>query len=111
MDVNEIIKMVEKSLPDETLFSEVLKDIVKDELKDYLKTVLDKNPSIKKQIKDAIKKYTDAKMQEIAATTEFSKAFISLIIASMPEEMKRELMEDFISIFQREITKTVEKTL
>jgi GMP synthase PP-ATPase subunit len=111
MDINEIMKMVEKSLPDENLFSEVLRDIVKDELKDYLKNILEKNPEIKKGIREAIKKYTDAKLHEIAATTEFSKSFVSLIIASMPEDMKKEILEDLITIFQREISKTVEKTL
>lgn len=111
MDINEIMKIVEKSLPDENLFSEVLRDIVKDELKDYLKTVLEKNPSIKKEIRDAIRKYTDAKLYELSATTEFSKAFVSLVIASMPEEMKKQIVEDIYTMFHREISKTVEKTL
>ncbi|MEM1755967.1 MAG: hypothetical protein QW295_04180, partial [Thermoplasmata archaeon] len=66
MDIDEIVNMMKKSLPDETLFTEVIREIIKDELKSYIVEVLDKNPEIKKEIRASIRKYTEAKMKEVS---------------------------------------------
>ncbi|MDP8012326.1 MAG: hypothetical protein ACP5F1_04570 [Thermoplasmata archaeon] len=111
MDINEILKMMEKSLPDETLFAEVIRDLVKNEIESALKEKLDKNPEIKNQLRIAVIEYIEAKIKEISATTKFTEAVAKLGIISLPSELREEMLKSFISAFQKEITQAIDKTL
>lgn len=111
MDINEILNMVKKSLPDESLFADVIRDLVKDEIKLYLKEKLEKNPEIKRELRDAILEYSQAKFMEITATTKFTKAIGKLGIVSIPSEIKEEVVKSILSTFQKEITEAIDKTL
>lgn len=111
MDINEILSTLEKALPDEALFAEVLRDLVKDEMKSYLKDKLDKNPEVKKELRDAIIEYSQAKLLEVTAATKFSKAVAKLGIISIPSEIREEVIKSMISTFQKEITEAIDKTL
>ena len=85
MDINEILKMMEKSLPDETLFAD--------------------------ELRAAVLEYIEAKFKEISATTKFTEAVAKLGIVSLPSEMKDEFLKTFLSTFQKEISEAIEKTL
>ncbi|MGC8663411.1 MAG: hypothetical protein ACP5SF_02550 [Thermoplasmata archaeon] len=111
MDINEILKMMEKSLPDETLFADVIRDLVKDEIESTLKDKLNKNPEIKNELRAAVLEYIEAKFKEISATTKFTEAVAKLGIVSLPSEMKDEFLKTFLSTFQKEISEAIEKTL
>ncbi len=111
MDLEELLKIVEKSLPDEEMIGEVMREIIKDEVKEYLKEKLRKNPEIEKELKEGIVEYIEAKFKEIASSTKISKSMAKLGIVSLPDNVRNEMIKTLLSVFQKEIDKAIEKTL
>lgn len=109
--IEQYVKLLEKSIPSETMFIDALQDFIKDEIKDYIKDKLDKNTELKNEIKEAVKQYMEAKLKELNAITMLGKVAGELGLAVMPADLKDQFLKSFVSVFSKEINKTIDKTI
>ncbi|MEM0160959.1 MAG: DUF3387 domain-containing protein [Thermoplasmata archaeon] len=109
--IEQYVKLLEKSIPSESMFIEALQDLMKDEIKDYIKEKIDKNAELKKEIKEAIRQYLEAKLKEVNAITMLSKVAAELGLAIMPGDLKDQFLKSIVSVFSKEIDKTIDKTI
>ncbi|MGC8585326.1 MAG: hypothetical protein ACP5RZ_02190 [Thermoplasmata archaeon] len=110
MNVDDILKNVEKTVPDENIFVDVLKDLVKEHIKNYLLEKLKENPALMKELDEAIKEYIEAKMIETLAETKFVKVMAELGIESLPLNIKEKVIKEFLNAFRKEFNEVIEKT-
>jgi len=110
-DIEELIKKAEKIMPNEDLFIEVIRDLIKEEIKEYIKEKMNENPNIRKELREGILKYVNAKVAEAEAATLILKVLGELGVVSLPPEIKKDLLSNFYRTFQKEIDEVLEKTL
>ena len=91
----------------EDILIEAARDLVKDELKDHIRKALKDNPDLKKEFKDAIGMYYEAKIKEMFASIKLMKASAKLGLELMPDKLKKEMSKEL----EQEINKLIEKTL
>ncbi len=91
----------------EDILIEAARDLVKDELKDHIRKALGDNPDLKKEFKDAIGMYYEAKIKEMFASIKLMKASAKLGLELMPDKLKQEMSKEL----EQEINKLIEKTL
>ena len=91
----------------EDLLIEAARDLVKEELKEHIRAKIDANPELKKEFKDAIGMYFEAKLMEAFANIKLVKAGAKLGIDMIPEDMKKRMSKEL----EQEISKLLEKTL
>jgi hypothetical protein len=109
---DEIIKpLLKDSVTDifggEDLLIEAARDLIKEELKDHIKEKLNEHPALKKEFKDAIGMYYEAKIKEMFASIKLVKASAKLGLELMPDKLKKEMSKEL----EQEINKLIEKTL
>ena len=91
----------------EDLLIEAARDLVREELKEHIREKIDANPELKKEFKDAIGMYFEAKLMEAFAYIKLVKAGAKLGIEMIPEEMKKRMSKEL----EQEISKLLEKAL
>ena len=91
----------------EDLLIEAARDLIKDEVKGHIRDKLEANPELKKEFKDAIGMYFEAKLKEAFANIKLVKASAKLGLEMIPESMKDRVSKEV----EEEITKLLEKTL
>ena len=91
----------------EDLLIEAARDLVREELKEHIREKIDANPELKKEFKDAIGMYFEAKLMEAFANIKLVKAGAKLGIEMIPEEMKKRMSKEL----EQEISKLLEKAL
>ena len=98
-------------MPQKDLVIEAVHDMVRDEIKKYIRQKLDKDPELKKEIKEAINEYFTAKIKEVNATLKLAKAGAKLGLNLIPDHLREEVTKDIASIFEKEIGDILEKGL
>ena len=109
---NQILKpLLKEGLYDvfggEDLLIDAARDLIKDELKLYIREHLDEKPELKKEFKDAIGMYYEAKLMEAFASIKLVKAGAKLGLEMVPKKMKARMSKEL----ELELTKLLEKTL
>jgi hypothetical protein len=115
-DIDKLVKpLIKNIMPElsvtEDLVIEVVRDIVKDEIKKRIYKKLDSDPTLRKEIKDAISLYLDAKIKEAYASAMLAKCGTKLGLDILPEAVKGKLTEELLKLFGKEINAIIEKTL
>jgi hypothetical protein len=104
-------QLLKNKIPDiiggEELILEAGREMIKDELKVYIRKRLEENPELKKEIKDAIGMYFEAKVKEIYANIKLAKASAKLGIEIMPDTLKK----DFSKELEKELGSIIDKML
>ncbi|MCK5547725.1 MAG: hypothetical protein KAI64_01835 [Thermoplasmata archaeon] len=95
----------------EDLAIEAVKDLVKDEIKKYVLEKLNANPELKKELKEAVEEYLEAKVKEVFALLKVGKCAAKLGLELIPSSLKGEITKDIVSLFEKEINLVLEKTL
>lgn len=91
----------------EDLLIDAARDLIREEIKDYIRKRLDTNPEIKKEFKDAIGMYFEAKLMEAFANIKLVKAGAKLGLEMIPKKMKTRMSKEL----EEELTKLLEKVL
>lgn len=91
----------------EDLLIEAAKDLIRDDIKEHIREKLEANPELKKEFKDAIGMYFEAKLKEAYANIKLVKAGAKLGLDLIPDSMKSRLSKEV----EEELTKILEKTL
>ena len=109
------IPMIKSILNDtlnvEEIVMESLRDLVKDEVKRHIKQALDKDPSLRKELKEAVNMYLEARAKQIMATVKLAKGATKLGLSIMPGNLKKDLSKEVLSILENELSEIMEKTL
>jgi adenosyl cobinamide kinase/adenosyl cobinamide phosphate guanylyltransferase len=93
----------------EDLIIEAVRDLIKDEIKKYVRQKIDENPAIKKEMKEAVAEFIDAKGREAYAIIKLGKCAAELGIQVVPPEMKEKLGKDLASLVEREMSQVFDK--
>ena len=91
----------------EDILIDAAREMIRDEIKDYIKDRLDDNPALKKEFKDAIGMYFEAKLMEAFANIKLVKAGAKLGLEMVPRKMKTRMSKEL----EEELTKILEKAL
>ena len=89
----------------EELVYEVAREMIKDELKSHIRKILEEDPTLKQELKDAIGMYFEAKVKEAYANVKLAKAGVKLGMEVLPkplaDDMKRELEKEVGEIMEK----------
>jgi hypothetical protein len=91
----------------EDLLIDAARDLIREEIKTYIKDRLDSDPALKKEFKDAIGMYFEAKLMEAFANIKLVKAGAKLGLEMIPKKMKNRMSKEL----EKELTKILEKAL
>lgn len=90
---------------------EAIRDLAKDEIKHQIRKRIEADPALKKEIKDAVALYIDAKAKETYATIRLAKAGAKVGLELIPKDMRGQVAKEFIQIFEEELEELFNKTL
>ena len=93
----------------EDLVLEAMQDLVKDEIKKYIRQKIDESPEIKREMKEAIAEFIDAKMRETYAVVKMAKCAAELGFQMVPPEMREKLGKDVAQLLEKEMSQVFEK--
>jgi hypothetical protein len=91
----------------EDLLIDAARDLIREEIKGYIRERLEESPEIKREFKDAIGMYFEAKLMEAFANVKLVKAGTKLGLDMIPEKMKTRMSKEL----EEELTKLLEKAL
>lgn len=90
---------------------DALRDILREEVKSRMREELDKHPDLKKEFRDAVRMYFEAKVHQTYAEFKLAKASAKLGLEVMPQDLRSELGREFAQILEKEMTALLEKSL
>ena len=104
-------QMLKNGIPDiiggEELIIEAGREMIKEELKEQIRKKLEEDPALKKEIKDAIGMYFEAKIKEVYANIKLAKASAKLGIELLPENMRKDISKEV----EKELVTIVDKMI
>jgi hypothetical protein len=106
-----IKSLLNETLDVEDIIIESLKDMVKDEVKKHIKAALDKDPGLKRELKEAVNLYLEARAKQIYAAVLLAKGATKLGLSIMPGDMKKDLSKEVMSILEKELGQIMETAL
>lgn len=93
----------------EDLLAEAMRDMVKDEIKRYVRQKLEENPTLKAEVRDAVRDLIDAKTREAYALVRLAKCSAELGIEIMPGEMRDRMGKDIAALIEKEMSRVMDK--
>ncbi|BAB60539.1 TVG1442264 [Thermoplasma volcanium GSS1] len=110
-DLEKYFKEFMKIMPTEDLYFEAVRDIVKDLIKEYIKKKMNEDETIRKDLARVIEEFMDARIKEYDAVASMAKIVAKIGLVSAPDDVKEQVYNDFITMFQKEIEGIIKKTL
>ena len=102
---------VSEFIQTEDLVLDSFKDLVKDELKTYIRAKIDEDEELKSEIKDAVKYYFNAKARSLYAELKASHAAAKRGMSLLPDEIRDEASGALVSLFERELGEVLERVI
>lgn len=106
-----VSQLMKNKFPDliggEELVLEAGREMIKEELKDHIRKRLEADPALKKEIKDAVGMYFEAKVMEAYANIKLAKASAKLGINLLPEHMRKDITKEV----EKELVTIVDKMI
>ena len=109
-NLNKKISDIFNLLPSEEIYTEAIREIMKDLIKEFIKQEINRNPSLKKVLVEAMKQFMEAKLKEYDSMAKMAKVSASIGLAIAPKDLKDEAVRDFVETFQKEIEDIIRKT-
>jgi hypothetical protein len=106
-----LVKSTRDLLRPEELVREATRDIVKEEIRHHLEKTLRENPTLEKDLKDAVRALLEARTQEYAALLRVGACTARLGLAAVPAELRAQLTRDVLDLFSKELGQIVERSL
>jgi len=92
----------------EGLVTEAMRELVKDEIKEYMRLKLNEDPELKKEVKDALNMYMEARARELIAAVKLTKAGAKLSFNMIPPHLREELKGELIKMFEKELNELLQ---
>ena len=106
--VNSILKGTSAMMSSETILVDAVQDLVRDEVKRHIRQKIDSDPELKKELTDAVRMLMDAKIHEAIAVLRLAKGGAKLGLAMVPPELRQEMGQELVSMFEQEVSKMLE---
>ncbi|MGI0052911.1 MAG: hypothetical protein ACREC5_02965 [Thermoplasmata archaeon] len=106
-----LVRSTRDLLRPEELVREATRDIVKQEIRHHLERTLKENPPLDRELREAVKSLLEARAQEYAALLRVGALTARLGLAAVPPEIRRQLTQDMINLFSKELGQIVERSL
>jgi DNA-binding FrmR family transcriptional regulator len=108
-----LVPVIHRTITDvlkaEGLITEAMRDLVKDEIKEYMRAKLEEDPALKQEIKDALNMYMESRAKELIAAVRLTKAGAKLSFNMIPDPLKEELKAEMIKMFEDELSELLER--
>jgi hypothetical protein len=98
-------------LGNEELIVDAMRDLLREEIKRKMREELDKDPQLREELKDAIRLYFEARVNQAYATLKFVKASAKLGVQMLPDEMRAQLGKEIGSLLEKEVAALLEKAV
>ncbi len=108
--VEKVLQETMGAVHTEDLVLEAVRDLVKDEVKAYIRARLDANPTLREEIRAAVKDLLAAKLQEGYAFAKLAKAGVKLGLELVPPEMREEVTREIAKIIEKEMSSLLART-
>ena len=95
----------------EDLVIEAFRDLVKDELKAHIRNVVDEEPELRAEVKEAVSYYFHAKARTLYAELKATRAATRLGLRLLPDDLQGEVGQAVVSLFEKELGTLLEKAL
>lgn len=105
-----MVKGTKTMLSSETLLVEAIEDLVKDEMKRAIRAKLDANPELREELKHAVEELMEAKIREAYAILKIGKCGAKIGIELVPPKLRKEIGQEIVSIFEKEVNKMLEQS-
>lgn len=109
--VSQALKGSTDLLGNEELIVEAMRDLIKEEIRRKMREELDKNPELREELKDAVRLYFEARVNQAYASLKFVKASAKLGVQMLPDEMRAELGREIGSLLEKEVAALLEKAM
>jgi hypothetical protein len=93
----------------EGLVTAAMRDLIRDEIKEYMRAKLEEDQDLKKEIKEALNMYMESRAKELLATVRLAKAGTKMSFALLPENLKEDIKEEILGMFEAEIAEFLER--
>lgn len=103
--------LLNETIDVEDIILESLRDMIKDEVKQHIRKALEKDPNLKKELKEAVTLYLEARAKQIYATVLLAKGATKLGLSIMPADLKKDLSKEVLSILEKELSQIMDRTL
>ncbi|MEM0343289.1 MAG: hypothetical protein QXJ32_03180 [Thermoplasmata archaeon] len=103
--ISSLLKGTKSMLSSETMLVEAVQDLVKDEIKRHIRQKLDASPELKEELKAAVEELLEAKVREAYALLKVTKVGAKLGIELVPPKLRKEIGQELVSMFEREVTR------
>lgn len=107
--ISSLVRGTKSMLSSETLLIEAIQDLVKDEVKRYIRLKLDSNPELREELKAAVEELLEAKVHEAYALLKVTKVGAKLGIELVPPKLRKEIGQELVSLFEKEVNKMLEQ--
>lgn len=101
--INSLVKGTKTMLSSETLLVDAVQDLVRDEIKKHIRQKIDADPELRKELADAVKMMMDAKIHEAIAVLKLAKGGAKLGLSMVPPDLRKEMGQELVSMFEREV--------
>ena len=104
-------EQIRELMATEDLVIETFRDLVKDELKTHIRNVIDEDPDLKAEIKEAVGYYFQGKARSVYAELKASRAATRLGLRMLPADLQAEVGDALVGLFEKELGTLLERAL
>jgi hypothetical protein len=108
--IGSLLKSTRSMLSSETIIVDAVQDLVRDEVKRQIREKLESDPELKKELKEAVEELMKAKVREAYSILKIAKCGAKLGISMVPPELRKEIGEELVSLFEKEVNKMLEQS-
>jgi hypothetical protein len=109
--VSQMLKGGTDLLGNEELVVESMRELLKDEIKRKMREELDKDPELREELKEAVRLYFEARVNQAYASLKFVKASAKLGVQMLPDELRADLGKEIGSLLEKEVAALLEKAV
>jgi hypothetical protein len=107
--VSSLVKSTRSMFSSETLLVDAIQDLVKDEVKRQIRQKLDENAALREELRKAVEDLMEAKVHEAYALLKIGKVGAKLGIELVPPKLRKEIGQEIVSMFEKEVGRMLEQ--
>ena len=98
------------ALGTENLIIEAVQSLVKDEIKRYIRAKLDEDEALRAELKKAVELYMEAKLKELYYGMKIAKTGAKLGFSLIPDKLKGEITGELGTLLEKEMAQILERS-
>ncbi len=106
-----LVRSTRDLLRPEELVREATRDIVKDEIRRHIERKLKDDPKLAQDLREAVHQLLEARAREYAALLRVGALTARLGVSTLPEDVRRMISQQIVSLVSSELGQIAEKAL